>query len=239
MSKTLRLVPAALIVALMAAGLVLAWRGDLSWQALASEQVAWRRAAEARPIFAGLIYMAVYAVAVAASFPGVVVITMIGGMLFGIVIGAALTVFGATTGAVTIFVVARSALAPWVAARSERTGRTAQLLNRVRPRLQRDGLSYLLALRLLPLMPFWMLNLVAATSGVRLRDFVIATFFGIIPACLVYASIGAGLDQTLRMGPMVELTTMLRPAILLPLVALAALAMTPVLWRMRRGHENE
>jgi uncharacterized membrane protein YdjX (TVP38/TMEM64 family) len=101
---------------------------------------------------------------------------------------------------------------------------------------EQDDLSYLLFLRLMPVFPFFVVNLVAALLGVELRVFVIGTFLGIIPATIVYASIGAGLGTLLDQGSELELTDAVQPEILIGLGGLAILALLPVLYRrMRQG----
>ncbi|WP_376100159.1 TVP38/TMEM64 family protein [Roseomonas sp. CCTCC AB2023176] len=139
---------------------------------------------------------------------------------------------GATTGAVLVFLAARYALADWLEARFGR------LLSRIRPGLQRDGFSYLLALRLLPLLPFWLVNLAPALMGMRLRTFAAATAIGIIPGSFVFASVGAGIGGILADGRRPDLSVILQPSVLLPLLGLALLALAPVAyrhWKGRRG----
>ncbi len=184
----------ALIVAVLVGAYALGLQHYVSWSALAERQAAWLAAVQAHPVTAGAAYVAVYALAVAASFPGALIITVAGGLLFGTMTGAALAVCGATTGAVVIFLAARLALRPYLARRA------GKLLDRLRPGLQQDGFCYLLALRLIPVVPFWLVNLAAALSGMRLPHFAAATFFGIMPATFVYASIGAGLGDVLSAG---------------------------------------
>ena len=101
---------------------------------------------------------------------------------------------GATGGAVLLFLAARSTLRPLLARRAR------PFLERVGPALERDGFSYLLALRLLPVLPFWLLNLAPALVGMRLAPYTAATFLGIIPGTVVFASIGAGLGDVLASG---------------------------------------
>jgi len=145
------------------------------------------------------------------------------------VTGAALAVAGATIGAVLLFLAARSALGGWL------TGRSGGLLDRVRPGLERDRFSYLLALRLLPVVPFWLVNLAAALVGMRLGSFALGTLLGIIPGTAVFASVGAGLGSVLEAGRDPDLSVILRPAVIGPLVALAVLALLPVAWRHWRA----
>ncbi len=99
-----------------------------------------------------------------------------------------------TIGAIVLFLAIRHHLAGAVAARGGR------LIDRVREALTRDGFSYLLAIRLVPAFPFWLVNLAAALSGMRLLPYVSATVLGIIPATFVYTSIGSGVGKVLAQG---------------------------------------
>ncbi len=101
----------------------------------------------------------------------------------------------------------------------------------VRQSLHRDGFSYLLAIRLVPAFPFWLVNLAAALSGMRLLSYGAATVIGIIPATFVFASIGDGLSGVLAAGGKPDLTMIFSPRILGPLIAMAALSLLPVAWR--------
>ena len=134
-----------------------------------------------------------------------------------------------------LFLAARYAFADLVAARA------APFMARIRPGIERDGFLYLLALRLVPVFPFWLVNLVAAASGMRVLPFALATVLGIIPGTFVYAWVGAGLANVLAGvlagGGTPDVARIFSPRVLLPLLALAALTLLPVAWRAvrRRG----
>lgn len=214
---------------LVLAALAAAYRGGLgrylSFQELARQQTALQAYAAAQPMLSAAAYIALYVAAAALMMPGAAVLTVAGGLVFGTIAGAACTVAGATAGAVLLFLAARHALAGWV------TSRAGALLDRIRPGLERDGLSYLLALRLLPIVPFWLVNLAAGLVCMPLPVFALDTFLGIIPGTVVFASIGAGLGDVLAAGLAPDLSLVVRPAIILPLLGLALLSLMPVAWR--------
>jgi uncharacterized membrane protein YdjX (TVP38/TMEM64 family) len=136
-----------------------------------------------------LAYIGLYIVTVALSVPGATFLTVTSGFLFGVWIGAAASVLGATLGATAIFLVARTAFGePLLAC----AGRRARELARG---FRADAFSYLLFLRLVPAFPFFLVNLVPAFAGVRLLPFVTATALGVIPASIVFALAGTGLDS--------------------------------------------
>ncbi len=221
--------PALLIPAVLAAGFATGLHRHLNWAALATHEAALHLLVARAPVLAAAAYLAAYATAVALAVPLGGLFTVAGGLLFGTLAGGMLAVAGATTGAVLLFLAARTALGPLLAARA------GPFLDRLRPRLQRDGFSALLALRLIPAVPFWLGNLAPALVGMRLGSFAAATFIGIIPATFVFASIGAGLRHVLAAGERPDLSLIWSPPVLLPLLGLAALSLLPVAWRHWRA----
>ena len=201
----------------------------LSFEALAANRAALTAFVAARPVLAGAAYLLAYIAVVAFSLPGGAVMTLAGGFLFGPFLGAAAAVVGATVGACLLFLAARHALAEPLARRA------GPLLGRVRDGLQREGFWYLLSLRLLPVVPFWLVNLAPALAGMPLAPYAAATFLGIIPGTAVFAGIGAGLGQVFDAGGRPDLSVILSPGILLPLAGLAALSLLGAWWRGRRG----
>jgi uncharacterized membrane protein YdjX (TVP38/TMEM64 family) len=220
---------------LLVLGLVLAlvlgmgWQKQLTWAAMAVNHAALAQLVAAYPVAATAGFMATYALAVSLSIPGTVVISVAGGLLFGVLPGAFLSVISATAGAVVLFLAVRTALAERLARRF------APLAERLRPGLERDGFSFLLALRLVAIVPFFMVTLAAGLVGMRLVPFTAATFLGMIPSTLVLTSIGAGLGDILAAGHEPGLAMLLSPQVLLPLLGLGVLAMLPVAWRRRKG----
>ncbi len=170
-------------------------------------------------------FMALYVAAVALSVPGAAVLTIAAGFLFGTPAATALVVAAATAGATILFLAARTAF------RDLLQPRVGPWLAKLQRGFAENELNYLLFLRLVPLFPFFVVNLVPAFLGVRLRSFVIATFFGIIPASFVFASVGAGLGSLFDAGRDCSLDDVLTPQIILALVGLALLALLPVAYK--------
>jgi uncharacterized membrane protein YdjX (TVP38/TMEM64 family) len=201
---------------------------QLSWAALAANQALLQDWATAHAFLAPLIAVLVFAGVAALSVPGAALVVVAYGVLFGMLAGTVISVVGATIGGVAAFLAARHALAEVI----ER--RFGAIAARLRPGLERDGFSYMLAIRLSSLFPFGIVNLVAGLAGMRLVPFVVATFLGIIPSVLVYASLGAGIGGALAVGQEPDLRVILSPTILLPLLGLACLSLLPVIWRRFR-----
>jgi uncharacterized membrane protein YdjX (TVP38/TMEM64 family) len=223
------LLPVLIVVAVLAAAWRLHLADALSWPAIGGRLAGWRGFAAARPVMAALAYVGLYAGFVGLSLPAGGALTVLGGALFGALLGGALAVAGASLGAVLLFLVARSTLGRWLAAGA------APLVERLRPALQRDGFLGLLALRLIPVVPFWLTNLAPALLGMRLLPYAAATVRGIVPATFVLAGIGHGAQALLARGQAPDLSALLSPTVLLPLLGLAALSLTPVLWRRWRS----
>jgi uncharacterized membrane protein YdjX (TVP38/TMEM64 family) len=176
-------------------------------------------------LFAFVAYMSVYALVTAFSIPGGAVMTIAGGFLFGPWVGGALTIVGATIGATVLFLAARYAFADLL---RERAG---SAIKKMEDGFKENALSYMLFLRLIPVFPFFIVNLVPAFLGVGLGTFVIGTFFGIIPGSLVFASLGDGFSAVVEQGGNINLGIIFEPRFLLPIVGLAALSLIPIVYK--------
>jgi len=207
----------------------------LTWAGLAREQAVLNAWVAAHKVFAPILFVLIYVVSVALSLPQAGLLTLIGGLLFGGVVGGSLAVIGATVGAVLLFLIARSAFGEPMARRGGATG--GSTLGKLREGLRRDGFSYLLAIRLVPLFPFWLVNLAAALCGMRMRPFVLATLLGILPTTFITASIGAGIGGVLVLGQKPDLSILFSWPVLGPLAALAVLSLMPVAWRRWRARD--
>jgi len=168
-------------------------------------------------------FFLVYVAAVAFSVPGAVWLTLLGGFLFGTVLGSGLVVTAATTGAVLVFLVARTALGEILRTRAQ------GWLSRMEKGFREGEISYLLIMRLVPAIPFFVANLVPAFLGARLWTFLWTTFVGIMPGTIVYISIGAGLGEQLSRGEAPDLGVIFEPHVLGPLLGLALLAALPLI----------
>jgi len=174
---------------------------------------------------AALLYVAAYIVVVAASLPGGAILSVAGGFLFGTVVASVCVVVGATAGATLLFLAARTAIGDGLRRRLGARG------ERLAADLADNAFNYLLVLRLVPLFPFFLVNLVPAFAGITLRTYVAATFLGIIPGTVVFVSVGDGLGALLERGETPDLSIIFSPRILGPLVGLAVLALIPVAYR--------
>lgn len=186
-----RWLPVGLLAAATAAALLAGVQDYLSLDALLAYRdrlQAYVAESEARAL--ATVALA-YVMVVALSIPGSVFLTLLSGFLFGWLRGGLLAVVCATIGAVLVFMIATTSLGDL-------------LRRRAGPRVRgfadgfrRDAFSYLLVVRFLPVVPFWLVNLAAALFGVPLRTFALATMLGIVPLTFTFATAGAGLDDVI------------------------------------------
>lgn len=175
-------------------------------------------------LLAVLVYMSIYTLIAAMSLPGAIFITLAGGFLFG-PIATIYVVISATLGASILFLAVRSALGEWLA--SKASGWVAKM----EKGFHENAFNYLLVLRLIPIFPFWVVNIVAALFALELRTFVLATFIGIIPGSFIYVLVGNSLNVVFHSNQTPNLHIIFTPPILLPLLGLAILALLPVIYK--------
>jgi uncharacterized membrane protein YdjX (TVP38/TMEM64 family) len=193
-------------------------------------------------LFAGLVgYVVIYAMLVAISFPGASLLTVAAGFVFGGILGGGATVIGATLGAATIFQIARTSLGKTM---QERTGK---FVARLRNGFQENAFNYLLMLRLTPVFPFWVINIVPALLGMKLLPYAAATFLGIIPGTFAYAYIGAGLDSVIAAQEAanpgcaaagtceIDPGSLVTTDVIVAMVALGLISLLPVVIKKIRG----
>jgi uncharacterized membrane protein YdjX (TVP38/TMEM64 family) len=187
-----RWLPLIIIVALSLTVLAIGWNRKISFETLVRHNDAIHAFILAHRLASIAIYIVIYVVTIALSLPGGLVLTMSGGFLFGGAVGGVAAIVGATAGAVILFTIAKSAFGEHL------TRCAGPAAEKLAAGFRADAFHYLLFLRLVPLFPFFLINLVAAIVGVRLSTFVAATGIGIIPATFAFAFLGAGLDSVIR-----------------------------------------
>lgn len=225
----LRFLPLALIAAGLAAAVALGVTDLLSLEGLQERRAALQAYVADHPLQSLGLYMLLYFLVVLFSLPGGLVMTLTGGFLFGPWLGGGAAVLAATAGACAVFIAARSAFGDVL---RRRAGATAA---RIAEGVKRNAFSYLLTLRLLPIFPFFAVNLAAGFMDVSLRTFALSTLLGIVPGTLIYAGLGSGLGAVFEQGRALNLGVIFEPRVLVPLVGLAALSLVPVIVdRLRR-----
>jgi uncharacterized membrane protein YdjX (TVP38/TMEM64 family) len=219
-----RFLPVAILLLGLVLFLLLGLGRHFSFEALSrnhAELTAW---VAANGGLAALLFVLAYAAAIAFSLPIGMLVTPLAGYLFGPWLGAFLAVIGATLGAIAVFLAARTAFYDLFHARA------GTALARFEQGFRRDGFSYLLCLRLVPIFPFWLVNIVPALLGMRLDRFALGTLIGIVPGCIVYSSVGAGFGVLIDRGEAPDLGVIFQARIMLPLLGLAVLSLVPVIY---------
>jgi uncharacterized membrane protein YdjX (TVP38/TMEM64 family) len=196
-----------------------------------------------------LAFVAVYTVAVAVSFPGASILTILAGLLFGWFAGGVAAIVAATLGATIVFQIAKSSFGDVLAKKA------GPFLAKISAGFADDAFNYLLFLRLVPAFPFWLVNIAPALANVKRRTYVLATFLGIIPGTFAFAFVGAGLDSIITAQQTVHaqclaqksaaecpfdlsISSLVTPQLLLAFAALGVVALIPVVlkkWKARNA----
>lgn len=233
-----RLVPLAIVILLGVAVYALGWHSVISPENLVRHHAALAALVDRHLFVALAAYIGLYVAGVALSLPCGTILTVTGGVLFGGLIGGVAAIVGATLGATGLFLIARSAFGQIL------TRRAGPRLATLMEGFREDAFNYLLFLRLVPVFPFFLVNLAPALVGVRLAPFVAATALGIIPATFAFAFVGAGLVDAVasqaesfhaceRAGHSnckvaFDFAMALKPQLVAALVALGVIALIPV-----------
>ena len=229
--KWRRWVLASLLVLVSGAGLALALGFDAqsALDVLRRHQLGLLAFVAGAPLVASMLFMAIYAIGVATSVPGLAVLTVIGGYLFGWLHGAAYALIAATFAASAMFLLARSAIGGALRARA------GPSLQRFAQGFRDNALSYVFVLNLVPIFPYAVVIGLPAACGVRLRTFTVSAFLGLLPGTLLFAHLGTGLGDVLAANLPIRLSSFTTPHILLPLIGLATLTLLPVAYRSCRA----
>jgi len=240
-----RWLPLGLIVAAMAVAIWQGWYRYLTLESLVAHETALKSTVSTHLAGALALYALIYIVVVALSLPGGLLLTLAGGLLFGWFLGGMVTVGAATIGATLVFLIARTSLGTALA------DRAGPRLNALREGFRQEAMSYLLFLRLVPVFPFWLVNIAPALLGVPLSTYVVGTIVGIVPGTFAFAFVGAGLDSVIEaqrasfeaclaaaaakgaspdtacsLG--IDASALVTPGLLAALVALGVLALVPI-----------
>jgi pyruvate/2-oxoglutarate dehydrogenase complex dihydrolipoamide dehydrogenase (E3) component/uncharacterized membrane protein YdjX (TVP38/TMEM64 family) len=146
------------------------------------------------PVTVALVYFALYVVATALSFPGATIITLAGGAVFGLGWGLLIVSFASTLGATLAFLVSRYLLRDWVQARF------ASRMGEINRGLAQDGALYLFSLRLIPVVPFFLINLAMGLTTMRLGTYYWVSQLGMLAGTAVYVNAGTQLGRIHTLG---------------------------------------
>lgn len=172
------------------------------------------------PYISILVFALIYIATVALSLPIASLLTLLGGFLFGVTLGTTVIVLSATVGASIIFLVAKTALG------SSLREKAGPFYKKVADNMKDNGFQYMLFIRFVPVVPFFIANILPALFNIKLRDFFITTLVGIIPGTIVYTNIGR------ELGTLETLSDLVSPQTLLAFALLGVLSLTPTIIKL-------
>ncbi len=204
------------------------WHTQLTPEALGQNAVYLDNLVKENFLLVLLAFIGIYIAATAFMVPASA-LTIGGGFLFGVAVGAPATITGATIGACILFMAAKTSISETLKSIA------GPFIGKMEKGFNENALSYLFTLRLIPVVPFAVANIAPAILGAKFRDYFISTLFGIIPGTVAYSLIGSGLRETLLsagqnadVGALVgEAAKNFAPAFF----ALAAVAMIPTIYK--------
>ena len=184
---------------------------------------------QSNQLFSIFIFGCLYTIVVAASLPGAALLSLAAGFLFGQWLGTGLVVLSATTGAVLLFLMVDTTFGGILKAKA------GPWFQKISAGFQDNAISYMLFLRLIPIFPFFAVNIAGAMLGIRLRDFSLTTAVGILPGSFVFVSAGVGLDAVLETGEIINRETQIA------FVGLGLVSLLPVLYKVwsKRRHSAD
>jgi pyruvate/2-oxoglutarate dehydrogenase complex dihydrolipoamide dehydrogenase (E3) component/uncharacterized membrane protein YdjX (TVP38/TMEM64 family) len=174
----------------------------LNLRTLKEQQAAIQGFQAAQPLLSIATYFLVYVVATALSLPGAALLTLAGGAVFGLLWGTLIVSFASTIGATLAFLMSRFLLRDWV------ENRFGQRLAAIDQGVRREGAFYLFTLRLVPVFPFFLINLLFGLTGMKARTFYWVSQIGMLAGTVVYVNAGT------QLGKLESLSGILSPALL-------------------------
>ncbi len=175
-----------------------------------------------------LLTLFIYILMVSLSLPGATFLSLAVGYIFGRWIGWSILLIAATTGATVVFLLVRYLLSDWAKKKLAQFDRTQKVINEV----NRYSINYLLFLRLVPVFPFWLVNLLMAFTKIDTQRYALGTFLGIMPGSFVFANLGQSLAS------IDSLDNLLSGELLLALALLGLLMLLPVFVKHLRTNQN-
>jgi uncharacterized membrane protein YdjX (TVP38/TMEM64 family) len=170
-----------------------------------------------------LTFIGLYILQSTLSLPGSIIFTLAGGLLFGVILGTLYDVVACTIGATLGFLSSRYIFRDWL------LRRCGERLRGFQEGFKKDGFSYLLSLRLMPILPYFLINLLSGLTTIRVRSFVLATLLGSIPITFIYANAGQ------QIGSVNELGDIATPGVVGSLALIGMLAVASALYRFKKN----
>lgn len=222
MEKIKKWLPLLLIVCLMVAAYFSGVLNYFTFEKLKSQRQTLLMFVSDHWALASILYILLYVMVAALSLPVGIFLSLLGGFLFSQPFSTLYIVIGATIGATLVFLAAKTAF------RDLLRKKAGGFLEKMESGFRENAISYLLFLRLVPLFPFWLVNIAPAFFDVRLFTYCWTTFIGIIPGAFVFAQAGTGLGAILDSDQGFSLNTVFNWQIKIALIALGIFALIPI-----------
>lgn len=222
MQKCKRFIPITIIVILLIVAYFSGLISYVSYEQLQLHHREVKQFALAHPVLSPIAYMLFYITISALSIPGAVYVTLLGGFIFPQPFCTIYVVLSATTGAVIVYTAAHYAF------RDLLCKAINPHLETMEQNFRENAASYMLFLRLVPIFPFWLVNLAPACVGMPIFTFIWTTFIGIMPATFVVTQAGSGLGYILETGDKLSIKDVLNFNVLIVLFGLGILALLPI-----------
>ena len=199
-----------------------------SFATIKKYHIIWSGYVTSNYVLAVISFMLICMLITASSIPGIVLLIILGGFLFGKYAATIMVVISTTFGAMVPYFIARFLLGDYV---------TRKILHRIKfmeSKLHQNQFFYIMSLRFIPLIPFWLANLAAGAFNVRSGTFFLATLIGMIPVTFIYTTIGERLNVIIKTGNNLNIGNFLDVKMLVALFVLAMLVLLPTIIRRNK-----
>lgn len=217
--------PLAIIVLVMVSAYLLGWHHYLSFAVFKKEYQNLKAFIEANSFIAPLLFIGIYTALTSLPFPGGLFLSFLGGFLFDQPWATLYFLVGSTCGATILFLSARSAF------RELPHKKEGKWLKKMEKGFQKNATNYLLFLRCVPIIPFFIVNLVPAFFNIPLRTFVWTTFVGLIPCVYAFSQAGAGLCVLVESADPFSMASLFNTKTNIALICLGFAALIPIFFK--------
>lgn len=224
MKRLLKFLPIIIILVLMIGFFIFGGFDFLSFDNLKKYHETLKVFLENNKVLFPFVFILIYIAATALSIPGAIFLTILSGFLFGRYLATVYVSIGATIGASILFIAAKSVIGDFFLKKA------GTKLKKISDGFNRNAMCYMMFLRLIPLFPFWLVNIIPAFFKIRFRTFLWTTFFGIMPGTFVYAQAGVGLKSIIEQKTF-NLKSILTFETLLALTLLGIFSLLPIIFK--------
>lgn len=222
----------ALIIILMIVAYASGVTHYFTFETLKERHIAIQDFVSRHAVLTPVLFILIYIISSALSLPIGIFLSLLGGYLFSQPWSTLCVVVGATIGATCIFLAAKTALGDFLRKKA------GPFLKKMEKGFQKNATSYLLFLRLVPIFPFWLVNLAPAFFGIKLRTFIWTTFVGIIPGAFVFTQAGDAISAILNTQGEISIDAIFNIQVKIALIALGIFALIPILIKKIRERKH-